>query len=195
MTEERERNWSEVTGEINTIKKSFFFFSFVCTLQKIFTWKIWEKRQRDGRDVFPGVSFSKRKRERERISRESWWRFEKGGGHGDGGRWLKKIFFCLSNFPDLTSKKFRWRTSTRTSTPTLARGGGGSSKKVIFFFFCLFSFQCNNCQKPLLQPHQRLNFYSDYSHSLACPHCQASDTHFVKPLGLCYTKDLMSLWP
>ncbi|ETN64068.1 hypothetical protein AND_004199 [Anopheles darlingi] len=50
---------------------------------------------------------------------------------------------------------------------------------------------CNNCFKLLLHPHQRLNFYSDYSHSVSCPYCSAQDTHFVKPLTYCYTKQPM----
>ncbi|KAJ9575867.1 hypothetical protein L9F63_007275, partial [Diploptera punctata] len=49
---------------------------------------------------------------------------------------------------------------------------------------------CNRCGKPILPPHQRLNFYSDYSHSLPCLHCGMVDTHFVKPLSLCYTRDI-----
>lgn len=61
-----------------------------------------------------------------------------------------------------------------------------------------FMLQCNSCQKPLLMPHQRLNFYSDYSRVFACPHCRALDAHFVKPLSVCYTREpfqLYSQWP
>lgn len=63
---------------------------------------------------------------------------------------------------------------------------------------CTERLKCNNCFKLLLHPHQRLNFYSDYSHSVSCPYCHAQDTHFVKPLGYCYTKQPMQLfqqWP
>lgn len=65
-----------------------------------------------------------------------------------------------------------------------------------FLFF--LSFQCNSCQKPLIYPHQRLNFYSDYSRVFACPHCRAVDAHFVKPLSACFTREqfqLYSQWP
>ena len=58
--------------------------------------------------------------------------------------------------------------------------------------------QCNNCFKLMLSPHQRLNFYSDYSHSVSCPYCSAQDNHFVKPLSYCYTKQPMQYfqqWP
>lgn len=61
-----------------------------------------------------------------------------------------------------------------------------------------FSFQCNSCQKPLIYPHQRLNFYSDYSRVFGCPHCRAVDAHFVKPLSACFTREqfqLYSQWP
>jgi headcase protein len=58
--------------------------------------------------------------------------------------------------------------------------------------------QCNSCYKPLLHPQQRLNFYSDYSHTVSCPHCHVVDTHFVKPLSYCFTKQpfpLYQQWP
>ncbi|XP_046594203.1 headcase protein [Neodiprion lecontei] len=63
---------------------------------------------------------------------------------------------------------------------------------------CTERIKCNSCQKPLLLPHQRLNFYSDYSRVFACPHCRALDAHFVKPLSACYTREqfqLYSQWP
>lgn len=59
-------------------------------------------------------------------------------------------------------------------------------------------FQCNSCYKPVLHPAQRLNFFSDYSHMVPCPHCRTLDTHFVKPLGFCYTRHMLRasiLWP
>ncbi|XP_075214971.1 hdc homolog, cell cycle regulator isoform X2 [Lycorma delicatula] len=56
---------------------------------------------------------------------------------------------------------------------------------------CTERLKCNSCQKPLLMPHQRLNFFSDYSHRVACPHCTAQDFHFVKPLPFCYARE----WP
>ncbi|KAK7865936.1 hypothetical protein R5R35_005008 [Gryllus longicercus] len=55
--------------------------------------------------------------------------------------------------------------------------------------------RCNNCQKPMLHPHQRLNFFSDYSHQLPCPHCRAVDCHFVKPLAHMYIRDSTPAWP
>lgn len=59
--------------------------------------------------------------------------------------------------------------------------------------------QCNACHKPVLHPTQRLNFFSDYSHMVPCPHCRTLDTHFVKPLAQCYTRyqvvRSLSMWP
>ncbi|KAF7995575.1 hypothetical protein HCN44_006682 [Aphidius gifuensis] len=63
---------------------------------------------------------------------------------------------------------------------------------------CTERLMCNSCQKPLIYPHQRLNFYSDYSRVFACPHCRVVDAHFVKPLSSCFTRDhfqLYSQWP
>ncbi|KPI92863.1 Headcase protein [Papilio xuthus] len=62
---------------------------------------------------------------------------------------------------------------------------------------CAERLKCNTCYKPLLHPHQRLN-YSDYSHPVTCPHCRVLDAHFVKPLGYCFTKrafPLFQQWP
>uniref|UniRef100_A0A182KDT1 Headcase domain-containing protein n=1 Tax=Anopheles christyi TaxID=43041 RepID=A0A182KDT1_9DIPT len=44
---------------------------------------------------------------------------------------------------------------------------------------CTERLKCNNCFKLMLSPHQRLNFYSDYSHSVSCPYCSAQDNHFA----------------
>ncbi|XP_058791124.1 headcase protein [Phymastichus coffea] len=63
---------------------------------------------------------------------------------------------------------------------------------------CAERLTCNSCHKPLIYPHQRLNFYSDYSRVFACPHCRAVDAHFVKPLSSCFTREhfqLYSPWP
>jgi hypothetical protein len=63
---------------------------------------------------------------------------------------------------------------------------------------CTERLKCNNCHKPLIYPHQRLNFYSDYSRIFPCPHCRAVDAHFVKPLSSCFTREhfqLYSPWP
>lgn len=42
--------------------------------------------------------------------------------------------------------------------------------------------KCNSCKKPLLSVFQRLNYYSDYSQDVACPHCGVTDHHFIKSL-------------
>lgn len=55
---------------------------------------------------------------------------------------------------------------------------------------CAERLKCNTCLKLLLHPQQRLNFFSDYSHCVTCPYCATQDTHFVKPLGYCYTKSV-----
>lgn len=63
---------------------------------------------------------------------------------------------------------------------------------------CTERLKCNNCHKMLLHSHQRLNFYSDYSHAITCPNCSSHDTHFVKPLAYCYTKQPLQWaqqWP
>ncbi|XP_076164888.1 hdc homolog, cell cycle regulator isoform X1 [Ptiloglossa arizonensis] len=59
---------------------------------------------------------------------------------------------------------------------------------------CTERLKCNSCQKPLIYPHQRLNFYSDYSRVFACPHCRAVDAHFVKPLSVCFTREQFQLY-
>ncbi|KAF4524860.1 hypothetical protein B566_EDAN012816 [Ephemera danica] len=51
---------------------------------------------------------------------------------------------------------------------------------------CMERIKCNTCQHPLMHPQQRLNFFSDYSHQLGCPHCGTVDTHFVKSLPHMY---------
>uniref|UniRef100_T1ILC9 Headcase middle domain-containing protein n=1 Tax=Strigamia maritima TaxID=126957 RepID=T1ILC9_STRMM len=43
--------------------------------------------------------------------------------------------------------------------------------------------KCNNCHRQVMMPEQRLAFFSDYSHSLPCPHCRVLDFHFVKSLS------------
>ncbi|CAH1105997.1 unnamed protein product [Psylliodes chrysocephalus] len=64
---------------------------------------------------------------------------------------------------------------------------------------CTERIKCNSCYKPVLHPTQRLNFFSDYSHMVPCPHCRTLDTHFVKPLGFCYARQLsralQMMWP
>ncbi|XP_060523764.1 headcase protein [Cylas formicarius] len=63
---------------------------------------------------------------------------------------------------------------------------------------CTERIKCNSCFKPVLHPAQRLNFFSDYSHMVPCPHCRTVDTHFVKPLAYCYTRHVsrpLQLWP
>lgn len=64
---------------------------------------------------------------------------------------------------------------------------------------CTERIKCNSCFKPVLHPAQRLNFFSDYSHMVPCPHCRTLDTHFVKPLGYCYGRQLaprtLQMWP
>ncbi|XP_025423293.1 headcase protein isoform X1 [Sipha flava] len=56
---------------------------------------------------------------------------------------------------------------------------------------CNERLKCNSCQKALMMPHQRLNYYSDYSRKVTCPHCASVEYHFVKPLALHYTRQ----WP
>lgn len=46
--------------------------------------------------------------------------------------------------------------------------------------------QCTDCHTPILLPHERLGFYSDYSRQIICPHCATKDFHFVRPINTCY---------
>jgi Headcase protein len=56
--------------------------------------------------------------------------------------------------------------------------------------FLLLCWQCNKCERPLIQLHDRLNFFSDYSHPLTCSHCHTRDTHFVKPLHSTFVRSV-----
>lgn len=50
---------------------------------------------------------------------------------------------------------------------------------------CEQRLRCNRCRKLVIQPEQRQRyFFSDYSHSIACPSCKLVDFHFVKPLNV-----------
>ncbi|XP_028967035.1 headcase protein [Galendromus occidentalis] len=50
---------------------------------------------------------------------------------------------------------------------------------------CEERLRCNRCRKLVIQPNQRERyFFSDYSHSIACPSCKSIDYHFVKPLNV-----------
>ncbi len=46
--------------------------------------------------------------------------------------------------------------------------------------------RCNNCQHMMIPPERPLEFFSDYSRSMACSHCGIVDYHFVKPLMSTY---------
>ncbi|XP_044757507.1 headcase protein isoform X2 [Coccinella septempunctata] len=63
---------------------------------------------------------------------------------------------------------------------------------------CTERIKCNSCFKPVLHPAQRLNYFSDYSHMVPCPHCRTLDTHFVKSLPYCFVQRPQrsySQWP
>ncbi|XP_045468849.1 uncharacterized protein LOC123676731 isoform X2 [Harmonia axyridis] len=63
---------------------------------------------------------------------------------------------------------------------------------------CTERIKCNSCFKPVLHPAQRLNYFSDYSHMVPCPHCRTLDTHFVKSLQYCFIQNSVrpfSRWP
>lgn len=47
---------------------------------------------------------------------------------------------------------------------------------------CEERFKCNNCQRVIILPERRLQFFSDYSRSMPCPNCGVVDFHFIKPL-------------
>lgn len=52
---------------------------------------------------------------------------------------------------------------------------------------CAERLRCNSCRHLVIPPTRRLDFFSDYSHPIACTHCGIVDQHFVKPLGLVYS--------
>ncbi|XP_054164282.1 headcase protein-like [Oppia nitens] len=51
---------------------------------------------------------------------------------------------------------------------------------------CPDRLRCNNCQHLVIPPERRMEFFSDYSHSMPCSHCGIVDHHFIKPLGQTY---------
>ncbi|XP_065221294.1 headcase protein isoform X1 [Planococcus citri] len=51
---------------------------------------------------------------------------------------------------------------------------------------CQERVRCSGCHAPLLLPHERLNYFSDYSRMIICPHCGTKDYHFVRPISNCY---------
>ncbi|XP_071044395.1 headcase protein [Parasteatoda tepidariorum] len=48
---------------------------------------------------------------------------------------------------------------------------------------CQERLRCNNCQRIIMLPDRRLQFFSDYSRSIPCSNCSAVDFHFIKPLA------------
>ncbi|OQR68902.1 headcase protein-like [Tropilaelaps mercedesae] len=50
---------------------------------------------------------------------------------------------------------------------------------------CEERLRCNRCRALVIGPDQRAKYYfSDYSHSIACPSCKSVDYHFVKSLKI-----------
>lgn len=49
---------------------------------------------------------------------------------------------------------------------------------------CPARLTCSGCQRPFADP--KLQFFSDYSRSIVCPHCKRDDHHFVKALSEFY---------
>lgn len=54
---------------------------------------------------------------------------------------------------------------------------------------CPERLKCNNCHRMVIMPDHRLQFFSDYSHSVACPNCGVIDFHFVKSLSTYNRRD------
>ncbi|XP_040061439.1 headcase protein [Ixodes scapularis] len=48
---------------------------------------------------------------------------------------------------------------------------------------CEFRLRCTNCHELVIGADRSLQYFSDYSHSVCCAHCGATDYHFVKPLN------------
>lgn len=53
---------------------------------------------------------------------------------------------------------------------------------------CVSRYACNGCSNPIMSPDRRLEFFSDYSQKIPCPSCGLRDHHFVKPLGITFTR-------
>ncbi|RWS29215.1 Headcase-like protein [Leptotrombidium deliense] len=53
---------------------------------------------------------------------------------------------------------------------------------------CADRLRCNNCTHLVIPPQTRLEYFSDYSHSMSCSHCGILDHHFVKPLQVTYNR-------
>lgn len=53
---------------------------------------------------------------------------------------------------------------------------------------CVSRYTCNGCSNPIMSPDRRLEFFSDYSQRIPCPTCGLRDHHFVKPLGITFTR-------
>ncbi|CAG2163624.1 unnamed protein product, partial [Oppiella nova] len=53
---------------------------------------------------------------------------------------------------------------------------------------CPERLRCNNCQHLVIPPERRMDFFSDYSHSMPCSHCGIVDHHFIKPLVHTYVQ-------
>lgn len=56
---------------------------------------------------------------------------------------------------------------------------------------CPARLACNNCQCPVVESITSLSFFSDYSHQLRCPHCDANDYHFIKPVDQIFNVQIM----
>ena len=56
---------------------------------------------------------------------------------------------------------------------------------------CSARLACNNCQYPVVESTTSLSFFSDFSHQLPCPHCDANDYHFIKPVDQIFNFQIM----
>ncbi|KAL3881570.1 hypothetical protein ACJMK2_027993 [Sinanodonta woodiana] len=48
---------------------------------------------------------------------------------------------------------------------------------------CQKRLTCKHCRRAVVDVSQGLQYYSEYSHMIACPYCKAYDFHFIRPLG------------
>ncbi|XP_078001365.1 headcase protein homolog [Glandiceps talaboti] len=48
---------------------------------------------------------------------------------------------------------------------------------------CASRVACKHCDKPVIDVRHGMNYFSDYSQNVKCPHCGVADYHFVKPLS------------
>lgn len=58
---------------------------------------------------------------------------------------------------------------------------------------CQKRLTCKHCRRAVVDVTSGLQYYSEYSHMIACPYCKAYDYHFIRPLSETFAVK-MSIW-